>query len=146
MLISEENILEYIPQRQPMVMVDCLVSCNEKQAVSGFSIRQENLFLDKKGFTASGIMETMAQTAALRIGHLQKSKPGGTNKKPPVAVIGSIKNFRMHFQPQIGNKLLTTIIIEHEVLQATVVKAIVEADGMLVAEGDLQIFITEEQS
>jgi predicted hotdog family 3-hydroxylacyl-ACP dehydratase len=146
MLISEENILEFIPQRQPMVMIDCLVECDERSAVSRLTIRQDNLFLGPKGFTASGIMETMAQTAAARIGYLQKSRPGGAGKKPPVGVIGSIKNFRLYFLPEIGTVLNTTIVIEHEVMQATVVRAKVEADGKLAAEGDLQIFITEEQA
>lgn len=145
MLVSVENMLELIPQRYPMVMVDCLVSCGEKQVVSQLTIRQDNLFLNKIGFTSAGMMEAMAQTAAARTGYLIKNQPGGTNKKAPIGVIGSIKNFVLYFQPLLGSVIETTVSIEHEVLQATVVKGKVEVDGKLAAESDLQIFLTEDQ-
>jgi len=145
MLVSEENILELIPQRYPMVMINCLVSCNEKQAVSQLTIRRDNIFLNNDGLTSSGMMEAMAQTAAARTGYLLRNQPESGNKKVPTGVIGSIKYFRLYCQPQIGSVVVTTINIEHEVLQATVVKGIVEVDGKLAAECDLQIFLTEDQ-
>jgi predicted hotdog family 3-hydroxylacyl-ACP dehydratase len=145
MLVSEDNILQLIPQRHPMVMIDCLVSCDDRQVVSQLTIRQDNIFLDKTGMTASGLMETMAQTAAARTGWLMKNKPGGENKTAPVGVIGSIKNFRLYFQPGRGAVLKTTVTIEHEVMQATIVKGKVECNGKLAAESDMQIFLTENQ-
>ena len=145
MLVSEENILELIPQRFPMVMADCLVSCDEKQVVSQLTIRKENIFLGLHGFTSSGMMEAMAQTAAARTGYFLKNQPESSNKKVPIGVIGSIKNFRLYFQPAPGSVIITTVNIEHQILQATVVKGKVEADGKLAAECDLQVFITENQ-
>jgi len=145
MLVTKDKILELIPQRYPTVMVDCLVSCDEKQAVSQLTIRQDNLFLNKHGLTSAGMMEAMAQTAAARTGYLIKNKPEGANKKIPIGVVGSIKNFRMNFQPLIESVIFTTIYIEHEVLQATVIKGKVEVNGKLAAESDLQIFLTETQ-
>ncbi|MCK9400134.1 MAG: hypothetical protein M0Q51_09105 [Bacteroidales bacterium] len=145
MLISEENILELIPQRYPMVMIDNLVTCDEKQAISKLNIRRENLFLNSHGLTSAGMMEAMAQTAAARTGYLMKNQPESENIKIPIGVIGSIKNFRMNFQPLIGSVIVTTVSIEHEVLQATVVKGKVEMNGELAAESDMQIFLTEDQ-
>jgi 3-hydroxymyristoyl/3-hydroxydecanoyl-(acyl carrier protein) dehydratase len=146
MLISEENILDLIPQRPPIVMIDSLLSCDEKQVVSQLFIRRDNIFLDRKGLTASGMMETMAQTAAARTGYLMKNRPDGMNKKPPVGVIGSIKNFRLYFQPEIDSVIKTTVEIAHEVLQATLVKGKVEVNGKLAAESEMQIYLTEEVS
>lgn len=146
MLISQDNILELIPQRYPMVMIDSLVSCSEKQVVSRFTIRGDNLFVGRLGMTAPGLMENMAQTAAARMGYLMKNQKGDANKKVPVGVIGSIKNFRLHFQPETGSVIFTTVSIEHEVLLATVVKGKVEVEGRLAAEGDLQIFLTEDKA
>jgi 3-hydroxyacyl-[acyl-carrier-protein] dehydratase len=145
MLISEENILELIPQRYPMVMIDSMVECDEKKAVSRLTIRKDNLFLNRHGFTTAGIIETIAQTAATRAGFLLKAQPGSSDKKIPVGVIGSIKNFRMNFHPPIGAIITTTVNIEHEVLQATVIRGKVEMNGELVAESDMQIFLTENQ-
>jgi predicted hotdog family 3-hydroxylacyl-ACP dehydratase len=146
MLVTKEKIQELIPQRDPMVMVDCLVSCDKTEVVSQLIVRKDNLFLDGRGFTAAGMMETMAQTAAARTGYLLKNKPEGANKKVPVGVIGSIKNFRLYFQPAIGSVIRTTVSIEHEVMQATIVKGRIEVEGKLAAESDLQIFLTEDQA
>ena len=143
MLVSEENILELIPQRPPMVMIDGLVSCDEKQALARLTIREDNIFLNSNGFSASGMMEAMAQTAAARTGYLLKNHPESANKKIPVGVIGSIKNFRLYFQPQIDSILNITVEIAHEVLMANIVKGKVEVDGKLAAEAELQIYITE---
>ena len=144
MLVSQENILGLIPQRYPMVMIDSLISCDEKQVVSRLLVRRDNLFLDGHGLTSEGIMEAMAQTAAARTGYLLKNQPDGSNKKIPIGVIGSIKNFRLFFQPAVGSAIVTTVNIEYEVLQATVVKGRVEVDGKLAAESDLQIFLTDK--
>jgi predicted hotdog family 3-hydroxylacyl-ACP dehydratase len=145
MLVSEDKILQLIPQRRPMVMIDCLVSCDDLQVVSQLTILPDNLFLDENGMTASGLMETMAQTAAARTGWLIQNQPGLENKKVPVGVIGSIKNFRLYFQPETGSVLETTVTIEHEVMLATVVKGKVVSNGKLAAESEMQIFLTENQ-
>jgi 3-hydroxymyristoyl/3-hydroxydecanoyl-(acyl carrier protein) dehydratase len=145
MLISEENILELIPQRYPMVMMDSLVTCDEKQAVSRFTIRRDNLFLNRHGFTAAGMMEAMAQTAAARTGYLLKIEQESSGNKIPIGVIGSIKNFRLYFHPPVGSAIVTTVNIEYEVLQATVVKGKIVVNGELAAESDMQIFLTGDQ-
>lgn len=145
MLVSKDNILQLIPQRHPMVMIDCLVSCDDNQVVSNLTIRHDNLFLDENGMTASGLMETMAQTAAARTGWLLQNSEGLQNKNAPVGVIGSIKNFRLYFQPKTGSVLETTVTIEHEVMQATVVKGIVVCNGKTAAESEMQIFLTGNQ-
>lgn len=145
MLISGENILELIPQRYPMVMIDSLVACDEKKVVTRLTIRGDNLFLDRRGLTTGGMMENIAQTAAARTGYLLLNKPEGSNFKAPIGVIGSIKNFRMYFQPPVGAVITTTVSIKHEVLQATVIKGKVEMNGELVAESDMQIFLTNDQ-
>jgi 3-hydroxymyristoyl/3-hydroxydecanoyl-(acyl carrier protein) dehydratase len=146
MLISEENILELIPQRYPMVMIDNLVACDEKQVVSQLTVRQDNLFLNRHGFTAEGMMENMAQTAAARTGYLLLNKQANLNFIAPIGVIGSIKNFRMYFQPAVGTVITSTVSVEHEVLMATVIKGMIEMNGELVADCDMQIFLTGDQA
>jgi 3-hydroxymyristoyl/3-hydroxydecanoyl-(acyl carrier protein) dehydratase len=145
MLISEENILDLIPQRYPMVMIDSLVACDETKAVSHLTIRQDNFFLNKHGLTTGGMMEAIAQTAAARTGYLLKTHSEGSCKKIPIGVIGSIKNFRMFLQPTVGTVITSTVCVEHEVLMATVIKGMIEMNGELVAESDMQIFLTNDQ-
>jgi len=146
MILSGDSILELLPQRPPMVMIDGLLSCEGPTVVTTLEIRAENIFVSDGIFRAPGLIENMAQTAAARTGLQMKQKQGAENKKVPVGVIGSVKNFRLHFSPAIGARLVTTLQIEHEVLMATVARATVEANGKLAAEADLQIFLTEEET
>lgn len=143
MLVSKEEIQNLLPQRPPMVMIDCLVDCDEKYAVSMLEIREENIFTGKNGFTSAGMLEAMAQTAAARTGYLLQNYRSESNKKPPVGVIGSIKNFRLYFEPKVESVITTTVEIKHEVLQATVISGRVETGGRLAAESEMQIFLTE---
>lgn len=146
MLASGTDILELIPQRPPMVMVDELVMCENNRTVTRLKIREDNVLAGLDGFTFAGMMEAMAQTAAVRTGWILKKQPGGRNKKAPVGVIGSIKNFRLYFQPIAGSVITTSVTVQHEIMQATVALAKVEAEGRLAAEAELQIFLTETES
>lgn len=146
MPVSEYNILELIPHKPPMVMVDRLLICDESQTVTVLNIGKKNLFNVNGHFSAAGLMENMAQTAAARNGYLMKEKAGGATIKAPLGVIGSVKNFHIHFIPEVGSSLVTTIHVEHEMLMATVVTGRVEVDGQLAAEAELQIFLTNDQS
>jgi predicted hotdog family 3-hydroxylacyl-ACP dehydratase len=145
MSISEENILELIPQRDPMVMIDKLLACDDTSAVSELTVRMDNIFLLRNRLTSGGMMEAIAQTAAARTGYLLKNQAETSEKEIPIGVIGSIKNFRMYFQPAVGSVLKTTITVEHEVLQATIIKGKIEFNNDLVAESDMQIFLTGDQ-
>ena len=143
MLASEKEILDLIPQRPPMVMIENLLRCDGKVTITNLNIREDNIFLNMTGFSASGLMETMAQTAAARTGWLLKRGSASDNKKAPIGVIGSIKNFRLYFQPAAGNVITTTVEVLYEIMQATIVNARVEVEGKLAAEAELQIFLTE---
>lgn len=146
MSVSEYNILELIPHKPPMVMVDRLLLCDESRTVTTLNIGKNILFSDNGHFSAAGMIENMAQTAAARIGWLMKEKAGGEAIKAPIGVIGGLKNFRLYFNPEAGSDLVTTIHVEHEMLMATIVTGKVEVDGQLAAEAELQIFLTDDQS
>ena len=143
MLASGDIILELIPQRPPMVMVGKLLACDEKSTTTSLKINENNVFVSRNLFSPSGLLESMAQTAALRTGWLLRNKPGDANKKIPVGVIGSIKNFKLYFMPAAGTEIFTTIIVEYEFGNATLISGNVESGGRLAAEAEMQIFLTE---
>jgi 3-hydroxymyristoyl/3-hydroxydecanoyl-(acyl carrier protein) dehydratase len=145
-LAEGEEILELLPQRQPMVMLDRLHRCDEMQTVTSLTVRNDNVFIRDNHFMEPGLIESIAQTAAARTGWLLKMESGGKNKNVPVGVIGSIKNFRLFFYPETGSEILTTITVNHEVMNATVAHGEVMANDRKAAECEIQIFITEKSS
>jgi 3-hydroxyacyl-[acyl-carrier-protein] dehydratase len=136
------NILELIPQRPPMVMVDELMSCDEFKTITRFRVTEKNIFLKDGFFTEPGLIENIAQTAATRTGWLARRQDGDEKLKIPVGVIGAIKDFRLHFLPEVGSVLTTELEAKHEIMQASVVYGRVIVDGKTAAECEMKIFLT----
>ena len=61
-------IIELIPQRNPFVMVDKLLSATETTAHTSFEIKAGNILLNNGFFSEAGLVENIAQTAAAHAG------------------------------------------------------------------------------
>ena len=128
-----------------MVMVDSLFEHEGPRTLTGFNINNENIFVSKGVFSEAGIIENMAQSAALRTGWsaMQENISDGSFE-PLIGVIGSVRNFKLHRLPQVNTRIETEILVEAEVFSATIIKAFVRADGNLLAEAELKIFMNDE--
>lgn len=141
MLVEKGSITDFLPQRPPMVMVDGLLSSDEKQTISLFMPGIDNLLCLDGYFTEPGLIENMAQTAALRAGWESAKK----REEVATGFIGAVKNFRLHRLPLADEQLTTTITVTQMVWQMTRVQATVHAGGQIAAEAELSIFTLTEQ-
>ena len=66
------DVHELLPQQEPFVMVGCLTHVDEVRTISETLIRPDNLFVEDGRFSASGLVENIAQTCAARIGFVNK--------------------------------------------------------------------------
>src|SRR6185436_172755 len=94
-----EAVKEYIPQREPFIMVDELEESNEVLFITNFTIREGHQFVEAGYFTESGLVENMAQTAAAGKGY--NAKQGGG--EAAVGYIGALKNLYINSLPKIGD-------------------------------------------
>jgi len=136
---SDDAVLELIPQREPMVMVDKFFGIVDRDSFSGLTVTKENLFCCNGILTEEGVIEHFAQSAAARIGFLFVQ-----NKETvPVGFIGAVSKFSIHAHPRVGNELLTVVSIIQEVGNITLagVKSWVEDE--LIAEGELKIYLNK---
>jgi predicted hotdog family 3-hydroxylacyl-ACP dehydratase len=79
------NVIELIPQRPPMQMIDRLVSVTEKGGKGSLMIRADNLFVENDRLSESAMVEFIAQTAAAftgykKSGHLRSAFIGHPDK------------------------------------------------------------------
>ena len=132
-----ENILNLIPQRPPFVMVDKLLNADEIKAESSLTIYGDNILTDNGFFTEAGIIENIAQTSALHAGYMA-SKIG---EKTPKGMIGGIKNLEIKFLPKIDTTIKTSVSIEHEVMNAKIVKGTVYLNKEVIAECEMKVFL-----
>lgn len=132
-------ITDLIPQRAPFIMVDRILSSDEKSTVTSFHIRKENIFCENGLFREPGMIENIAQTVAAGRGH-----QGYIRKEAPkVGYIGSVKSFKVHFFPKVETELTTSIEITSQVLNFTSVSGKIFAAEQLVAECNLVIAVSE---
>jgi len=133
-----KNIENLIPQRPPFIMVDQLVFADDTKAESSFIITGENILTETNQFSEAGIIENIAQSAALHTGYLA-SQTGNTS---PWGIIGRIKNLKINFLPKTGDEINTVITIENEVMNAKIIKGIVYHKKEIIAECEMTIFLT----
>lgn len=139
-LLTGNELLALIPQRPPMVLVDRFYGMNEQGSYTGLLIEASCLFCTDGQMDECGVTEHIAQSAAVRVGYLYRSR----GEAIPVGFIGSVNKMTWHALPAVGDELHTTIRVEQEIFDITLISATVEANGRLIAEGQLKIFLKKD--
>lgn len=139
-LLTGNELLALIPQRPPMVLVDRFYGMNEQGSYTGLRIEASCLFCTDGQMDECGVTEHIAQSAAVRVGYLYRSR----GEAIPVGFIGSVNKMTWHALPAVGDELHTTIRVEQEIFDITLISATVEANGRLIAEGQLKIFLKKD--
>jgi len=137
MIAEGEDVLKLIPQRPPIVMVDKLISAADKKTISGFTIKADNIFVEKGVMQEPGIIENVAQSAALGVGYVCSIK----NEKVPLGFIGAVKNLLIFGLPAVGDELKTEIQVDYEVFEATLITGKVYCGDKLLAQCEMKIFL-----
>ena len=135
--IRGEGIKDFIPQRDPIIMVDTLYGATDDEADTGLTITDDNLFCSEGLFREPGLVEHIAQSASAFAGYKARAKEGPA----PIGLIGEIKKFRIHFLPRSGDELHTHIRIISEVLGVSLLTAETEVNGEIAARCQMKIFI-----
>lgn len=144
-ILQGEAILKFIPQREPMVMIDKLFFSDEEKCITGLYISEKNIFCRDGFLREPGLIENMAQTAAVHSGYnASKQAATGEYKGAPIGFIGAIKDLKIHFLPAVNSEITTEIKITHQIFDATVVIAFVSSNGKSAAECELKIFIKKD--
>ena len=127
-----------------MIMVDVLEAQDEQNTITSFFIETDNLFVEEGVFSEEGMMENVAQSAALRTGWKGAEESNhGEGYVPPIGVIGAVKDFRFYRLPAAGTFIRTELSVTAEIFNATMVSGKIWQDDELLAEGELKIFLQE---
>jgi len=136
MLVNREDIIKYIPQRWPMVMIDDLVDVSETYAVTEFEIQPDNIFIRNKGLSEPGLVENIAQTAAAQVGFLCMQK----NIDVPIGYIAAIKDLKIFDFLSEYTRITTTITVKNQVLDITLVEGNVRQEDKILCCCEMRIF------
>lgn len=136
-IVERDELLNLIPQRPPIVMVDKFYGFEGDSSFTGLDIESDNIFIDNDYMSEPGLIEHLAQSAAVRAGYrflLQK-------KDIPLGFIASVDKLTVHQLPSPGEILYTEIRQIQQVENITLIEARSESDGNLLIECKMKIFL-----
>lgn len=136
MLANRTDILRYIPQRKPIVMVHELLEASDDHIITQFAIEPDNVFLSSGNFAEPGMVENIAQTAAVHVGYQCALK----NLPIPIGYIAAIKDLKIIALPKQNSTITTSVKVINKVLDITVVQGKIEYKGELLCSCEMRIF------
>ena len=139
---QDTDIRVLLPQQPPMVMVDKLVSADEKSAATALLIREDNIFVENGRLNVCALIEVMAQTAAAQLGY-GNSLRGDNNMR--IGYIGAVKRMRIDAVPRVGEMLLTRMEVMEDFGDMKLVAAESFVDDQKIATAELTIALPGER-
>jgi 3-hydroxymyristoyl/3-hydroxydecanoyl-(acyl carrier protein) dehydratase len=135
-----QNAIDLIPQRMPFVFVDKLTYIDDKTSHGVFRIPAENIFVKSGFYSASGMVESLAQTAAAGTGYLCMKN----HKKVPVGYIGAVQKLEVMDWPPSNSEISMEITLITNILHVSLVSGIVKCNDKIMASCEMKIFVNNE--
>ena len=133
--LEKIQVTSLIPQRPPFVMVDRIVSCDDTDAVTELSVRQDNILLDDTRLSSAGVVENMAQSCAVRMGCVNALK----NEPIRLGYIGEIKNLKIYRLPMPDEVLTTEVHVMMDYFDMTLASVCTKVNDEVVAEARMKL-------
>lgn len=135
------DVHDLLPQQEPFVMIGCLTHFDEVRTVTETTVSEKNIFVDDGQFSASGLIENVAQTCAARIGFVNKYI---RNSGIQIGVIGAVKNLNVLALPRVGQTITTTVDTISEIFGMTLANATVTCGDEILLTTEIKIGIREK--
>ena len=138
--LRQIDVHELLPQQEPFVMIGRLTHFDEVRTVAETTIAADNIFVDNGFFSASGLIENVAQTCAARIGFVNKYILGNG---VTIGVIGAVRKLVINSLPAVGQTITTTVEIVSEVFGMTLAAAKVICGDEELLSTEIKISVRE---
>lgn len=132
-------IKKLIPHREPMIMVDALLYVDGSKAVSELTVINTNIFVENNTFSETGLIEHMAQTAALLTGYKYQSDDLPVKE----GFIAAIKSLNIERLPCTTDVISTTANIIYELAQMTIVQLTSFIKGQPIATAEMTLVLKD---
>lgn len=135
------DVHELLPQQEPFVMISRLTQFDMLRTVTETTITENNIFVDNGCFTASGLIENIAQTCAARIGYVNKYI---LKKGIQIGFIGAIRNLQIHDLPKVNDTITTTVDVQEEIFGMTLANSTVQLGKNILLTGEMKIALKKD--
>ncbi|MBB1538365.1 MAG: pseudouridylate synthase [Prevotella sp.] len=135
------DVHDLLPQQEPFVMIGSLVHLDKILTVTKTEVQADNIFVDQNHFSASGLMENIAQTCAARIGYINKYI---LKKGIQLGFIGAVRNFEVISLPEVGDVITTRVEVKEEVFGMTLAEAVIMCGDKVLVTSDMKIAVKQQ--
>ena len=135
------DVHDLLPQQEPFVMIGSLVHLDKILTVTETEVQADNIFVDQNQFSASGLMENIAQTCAARIGYINKYI---LKKGIQLGFIGAVRNFEVISLPEVGDVITTRVEVKEEVFGMTLAEAVIMCGDKVLVTSDMKIAVKQQ--
>ena len=143
MVIREIDIQELLPQRPPILMVDRLLSADDKRAETELLVRTDNIFVENGTLKTYALIENMAQTCAAQLGFADVYVNG--KKDVRIGYIGAVKRMQIENSPRVGETLRTRMEVTEDFGDMKLVTAESFVNDCRIAVAELTIALSGER-
>lgn len=132
-----------LPQQEPFVMIDKLVHFEMNTSTTETMVKETNIFVDNGCFSASGMMENIAQTCAARIGFYNKYI---LHNEVQIGFIGAISKYMIHKLPKVGQMISTKVDILEEIFGMTLAQASITCEGEVIVTAEVKLAVRNAEA
>ncbi|MBD79181.1 MAG: hypothetical protein CL840_09695 [Crocinitomicaceae bacterium] len=141
------NVTKLLPHQHPFVLISHLVEMVGNRAITQFKIPKDHLLIENGYLSETGLLENLAQTAALSAGfaYFTGKEPEMGSYQPPMGYMGSIKKIQIQRIPHYSEKLETRTVLLKSIKsgQTEVVFCIgkISSGAEVLAHGEFKLFL-----
>lgn len=141
-LISYPDILKFLPQRYPMVLVDAYYGLIEDEAYTSLYITDNNIFVDNNYFTEMGLMDFLAQSGIVQMGNMIKHTD--FLKESTIAVISQFKDFKFYHKAKVEDTVYGKIKKTYSNDYLAILEVVAFTDSNILIEGCIHALLVNK--
>lgn len=148
MNIKDVDITNFLPHREPFLMVDHVISIDDEHVSTIFTIKPTCIFNDNGVFNEAGMIENAAQTCSSIIGksYFEEDDLEGKGAKL-IGFISAIKKIQIIACPKIGSQITTQATIQSKLetdqYKMCAINCTISLDQVELLSCEMNLFIQE---
>ncbi|RMZ60535.1 ABC transporter permease [Chryseobacterium nematophagum] len=144
MEIREGSIIDirnFLPHREPMLMVDSILELTTEKVTTTFKILEKNIFVHNNELAEVGLIENLAQTCSSITGQNFFKDPN--IEVQIIGFITNIKKIEILSLPKVGNTIISqaTLLSQFENICNILCEA--SSNNKLLIKAEITLFIQE---
>lgn len=137
------NIQNYLPHREPMLMVDAVVEIGNKKVTTLFEIKPDNIFIENSRLSGAGLIENIAQTCSAITGQnlFDDSENEQNAGSKVIGFITNIKKVTIHELPEVGSEIISRAVLKSQFGEICTIGCETFLGEKILVEAEISLFI-----